>query len=76
LQKLQGVDDFVVVHKLDEDGRVELTSLQPLLFKDSTGRSPNECDCVSLLEYAGMVSPWIHQHDMLMKQLASSLLVR
>jgi hypothetical protein len=63
--------------KLNEDGRVELTSLQHLLFKDSTGRSSNDCgDCVSLLEYAGMVSPWIHQNDVLMKQLASSLLVR
>jgi hypothetical protein len=63
--------------KLDEEGHVELSSLQHLLFKDSTGRSSNEfVDCVSLLEYAGMVSPWIHQNDVLMKQLASSLLVR
>jgi len=63
--------------KLDEDGDVELTSLQHLLFKDGSGRSSHEFgDCVSLLEYAGMVSPWIHQNDMLMKQLASTLLVR
>jgi hypothetical protein len=63
--------------KLDEDGHVELTSLQYLLFKDRTGTSSNDSvHYVSLLEYAGSVSLWIYQDDILMKQLATSLLPR
>jgi hypothetical protein len=63
--------------KLDEDGHVELTPLQYFFFKDRTGTSSNDSvHCVSLLEYAGSVSLWIYQDDILMKQLATSLLPR
>jgi hypothetical protein len=63
--------------KLDKDGHVELTSLQYLFFKDRTATSPNDSvHCVSLLGYAGSVSLWIYQDDILMKQLATSPLPR